>query len=165
MSATASSLEQLRTCVWNRVEEFIRSNYENPDIGAVKVLFACVAAHRIADYAPVWTLAEAPSGSMKTEILRALDGLPSVYFVDEVTESTFISGKLNESGKGKRSTPASFLHRMGCSINCAILRAEGTNEKLRSLRSELNLNPEQSWEKGGSTSHPRRHLSSGLPLL
>ncbi len=113
MSATASSLERLRTCVWNRLEEFIRSNYENPDIGAVKVLFACVAAHRIADYAPVWTLAEAPSGSMKTEMLRALNGLPSVYFVDEVTESTFISGKLNESGKGKRSTPASFLHRMG----------------------------------------------------
>ena len=34
MSVTASSPEQLRTGVWNRLEEFIRSNYENPDIEA-----------------------------------------------------------------------------------------------------------------------------------
>ena len=113
MSATASSLEQVRTCLWNRLEEFIRSNYENPDIGAVKVIFASVAAHRITEYPPAWVLAEAPSGSMKTEILRALEGLPSVHLVDEVTERTFISGKLDEPTKGKRATPASFLHRIG----------------------------------------------------
>ena len=108
MSATASNTPPPPRG-WAALEEFIRANYESPDIGAVKVILACVVAHRIADYPPAWVLAEAPSGSMKTEILRALEGLPSVHLVDEVTESTFISGKMDEPGKGKRATPASFL--------------------------------------------------------
>jgi hypothetical protein len=49
---------------------------------------------------------------MKTEILKTLDGLPGVYFLDEVTPNTFISGKVDAPGK-KRTTPASLLHRIG----------------------------------------------------
>lgn len=54
----------------------------------------------------------APAGSMKTEILKSLDGLPSVHLVDEVTANTFISGKLSQPGE-QRTTPASLLHRIG----------------------------------------------------
>jgi hypothetical protein len=112
MLATANS-RKLHAELWKRLETFLYANYENPDIGAVKVMFAVVAAHRITDYPPAWLLVIAPSGSMKTEILRALEGLPSIHFVDEVTESTFISGKFDEPGKNKQSHPASLLHRIG----------------------------------------------------
>jgi hypothetical protein len=98
---------------WQAVEAALRAHFENPDIEAAQILFACVAAHRITDYPPVWDMLIAPSGSMKTALLDSLQGLKRVYFVDEVTQNTFISGKVDDRGKAKRKTPASLLHRIG----------------------------------------------------
>jgi len=78
----------------------------------IQVILAAVAAHRIQDHPPVWVLAIAPPGSMKTAILESLHGLPSVHFVDEVTANTFISGKIDAPRK-KRKAPAGYLHRIG----------------------------------------------------
>jgi hypothetical protein len=97
---------------FNEVERVLRTHFENPDIEAAKVIFACVAAHRIEDHPPAWLLAIAPPGSMKTVILESLISLPSVHFPDEVTDKTFISGKMDPLGS-KRKTPASYLHRIG----------------------------------------------------
>jgi hypothetical protein len=97
---------------FNEIECVLRKHFENPDVEAAKIILACVAAHRIEDRPPVWVLAIAPPGSMKTAILESLHGLPSIPFVDEVTDKTFISGKVDEPGK-TRKTPASYLHRIG----------------------------------------------------
>jgi hypothetical protein len=94
------------------IARVLAQHFEAPDIEAVKVILACVAAHRITDYPPAWALPIAPSGSLKTVVLETLRGLPSVRFVDEVTDKTFISGKM-DGPKGKRKTPASYLHRIG----------------------------------------------------
>jgi hypothetical protein len=101
-----------RALLWQQIETFLTENYLNPDIDAAKIMFATVASHRIADYPPAWAMGIAPAGSMKTEILKSLDGLPSVYLVDEVTANTFISGKHSQPGE-PRTTPASLLHRIG----------------------------------------------------
>lgn len=101
-----------RALLWQRIESYLSANYLNPDISAAKIILASVASHRITDYPPAWALGIAPAGSMKTEILKSLDGLPSVYLVDEVTANTFISGKISQPGE-QRTTPASLLHRIG----------------------------------------------------
>ncbi len=100
------------TCEWSLVESILNDNYDHPDCQAAKILFAGVAAHRLVDFPPAWELLMAPSGSMKTDLLESLRGLPRVNFVDEVTPKTFISGKVDDVGK-RRKCPASYLHRLG----------------------------------------------------
>ncbi len=101
-----------RLALWNKVEEVLRANYDKPEINTARAIFATVASHRIPRRVPCWAMIIAPSGSMKTEVLKSLEGLPSIHFVDTVTENTFLSGKIDGETK-KRLEPASYLHRMG----------------------------------------------------
>ncbi len=101
-----------REAIWNRLEALFKQHFFQPDIEAAKVILACVAAHRIFEYPPAWSMAIAVAGSMKTVILESLDGLPDVYLIDEVTPQTFISGKIDPEGH-QRKSPASLLHRIG----------------------------------------------------
>jgi hypothetical protein len=101
---------------WEAVKAALFANFCNPVIEAAQALFASVAAHRITGHPPAWNMLIAPSGSMKTVLLDTLQGLPSVHTLDDVTENTFISGKLDDSGpkrKAKAPMPASFLNRIG----------------------------------------------------
>jgi len=82
-----SGLQSSRESAFAKIEHLVQANYENPDIEAVKVTLACMAAHRLVEYQPAWLMLIAPSGSMKTEILRTLDGLPGVSLVDEQARS------------------------------------------------------------------------------
>jgi len=107
-----SGLQSSRESAFAKIEHLVQANYENPDIEAVKVTLACMAAHRLVEYQPAWLMLIAPSGSMKTEILRTLDGLPGVSLVDELTENTMISGKVDDPWRLRQGSP-SFLHRMG----------------------------------------------------
>ena len=97
---------------WQRIENLLERDFEQPDLAATRLILGCVAAHRIVEYPPVWMMAVAPSGSMKTVVLESLGGLSSTHFADEVTPQTFISGKLDDKRK-KRQAPASLLHRIG----------------------------------------------------
>ena len=47
---------------------------------------------------PAWLMLVAPPSTGKTEFLRALDGLPFIYFLSTLTAQTFISGKKNKDG-------------------------------------------------------------------
>jgi hypothetical protein len=96
---------------WERVESILRENYNEPDIEAAKIFYSVVAAHCITEYPPCWLLGIAPSGSMKTDLIESLRGLPRIHFADEVTANTFLSGKLDE-GKVREHSP-SLLHRIG----------------------------------------------------
>jgi hypothetical protein len=102
---------------WEAVKAALQANFHEPDIGAAQALFASVAAHRTTQHPPTWNMLVAPSGSMKTALLDTLQGLPSVHTLDDVTENTFISGKLDNSGPKQKARkapmPASFLHRIG----------------------------------------------------
>jgi hypothetical protein len=105
---------------WAEVERFLRQDYIDPDINAVRIICSCVAAHRITEHPAVWAMCVAPSGSLKTAILQSLDGLPTMHFIDEVTPNTFVSGRIPDRGdeekprrRREKREPASLLHRIG----------------------------------------------------
>jgi hypothetical protein len=106
---------------WEQVKKVLERHYFEPDVQAARVLYAAVAAHDLTG-APVWPMAVAPPSSMKTEIVRALEGLPHVHAIDSITPKTFISGQIKDPvDRRKDLPPSSLLHRLGNSavIICA----------------------------------------------
>src|SRR6478672_1761923 len=83
---------------WNKLERILRTDFHNADCEAAKVLLATVASHRVVSHPPAWLMLIAPPGSMKTALISACNGLPSVHLIDEFTTNTFISGKLDDPG-------------------------------------------------------------------
>jgi len=104
-----------RSARWEKLEAAMVAHYHEPEIEAARVLFSAVAAHRLPG-PPVWPMVVAPPGSMKTDLVESLEGLPRVHLVDTVTPHTFLSGHIDD-GKGrrneKRKAHASLLHRIG----------------------------------------------------
>ena len=92
---------------WESLEAVLLAHCHDPDLEAVRVLFSAVAAHRLPGQ-PVWLMLVAPPGSMKTELLEALGGLPNVHLVDRLTPNSFLSGQV-----ARARAPASLLHRIG----------------------------------------------------
>jgi hypothetical protein len=98
---------------WDEVVRVLNTHYHEPDIQAARALYSGVAAHDLKGQ-PVWPMAVAPPGSMKTELIRALDGLDRVHSIDGVTAKTFISGQIRDKGKsGAQLRASSLLHRIG----------------------------------------------------
>lgn len=95
---------------WYVVETVLLKHHHQPDLQAARALYAAIAAHRLKGQ-PVWPMLVAPPGSMKTDLLAALDGLPRVHLVDRVTPNTFLSGQI-KNGKAT-ATSSSLLHRIG----------------------------------------------------
>ena len=92
---------------WDSLQAVLQAHYHQPDLEAVRVLYSAVAAHRLPGQ-PVWLILVAPPGSMKTELLEALSGLPTVHLVDRLTPNSFLSGQV-----ARARAPASLLHRIG----------------------------------------------------
>src|SRR5215469_15600632 len=76
-----------------KLEQAIAKHHHKPDLEAARIVYASVAAHYIPGQ-PVWPMLVAPPGSMKTELLNGMDGLPQIHFIDVITPKTFISGHL-----------------------------------------------------------------------
>jgi hypothetical protein len=96
---------------WNKVVKVLQENYHNPDIQAVRAVYSAFAAHRLSGQ-PVWLMLVAPPGSMKTEILNALEGQDNTHFIDQITPNTFISGKIPDPA-AKSKIPSGLRHRIG----------------------------------------------------
>jgi hypothetical protein len=98
---------------WDAVVAALNRHYHEPDIQAARALYSGVAAHDLKGQ-PVWPMAVAPPSSMKTELIRALDGLDRVHSIDSVTAKTFISGQIQDRNEGgAQGRPSSLLHRIG----------------------------------------------------
>lgn len=125
---------------WNAVVRVLNTHYHQPDIEAARALYASVAAHDL-DGQPVWPMAIAPPGSMKSELITALEDLPGVFLVDAVTPKTFLSGQIPDE-RTPTDRKASLLHRIGASGIILIpdfstvqgMRAEERGEVLSILR-------------------------------
>jgi hypothetical protein len=102
--------------LWTDVERVIKTHYYAPDLKAARALYSSIMAHNL-EGPPVWPMLVAPPGSMKTELLNALSGLPSFYLIDVITPQAFISGQI--ANGGNRSP--SLLNRIGKSgiVICA----------------------------------------------
>ena len=104
-------MEKQPTYPWENLASVLSKHHHKPDLEAVRAVYAACAAHRL-NGSPVWTMNVAPPGSMKTELIEALDGLPGVHLIDQITANTFISGQIDDP-KNPRKQPASLLHRIG----------------------------------------------------
>jgi hypothetical protein len=96
---------------WSGVEAALLKHHHEPDLLAARILYSGFAAHKLMG-APVWPMLVAPPGSMKTELLNGLKDLPNVYFVDQLTPQTFLSGQIPDPLKPTKIS-ASLLHRIG----------------------------------------------------
>ena len=92
---------------WESLKSVLQEHHHQPDFEAVRVVYSAVAAHRLSGQ-PVWLMLVASPGSMKTELLEALSGLPGVHLVDRLTPNSLLSGQV-----GRSRAPASLLHRIG----------------------------------------------------
>jgi hypothetical protein len=91
----------------------LRAHYHQPDIEAIEIVLAAVAAHYVDDADPIWLFLEGPPGTGKTEMgLNPLDGLPKVIPLGDLTPNTFLSGWGAKNGKAADS----LLHQGGDSI-------------------------------------------------
>src|SRR5258706_1840810 len=68
---------------WEKVEAVLKQHFHQPDTEPVRAAYSAIAAHRLAGQ-PVWAMLVAPPGSLKTEGLNAIKGLPGVHTVDQV---------------------------------------------------------------------------------
>ena len=96
---------------WKQVASTLAAHYYKPDIEGARGLYSAVAAHYLVG-PQVWPMIVAPPGSMKTELVEALDGIHDLHLIDKITPNSFLSGQV-EDRKNKRTVSASLLHRIG----------------------------------------------------
>lgn len=78
------------------------------DDSIVEVVLAVAATTRIAAD-PLWIMLIAPPGSGKTELLRSLKGVPDFYYLDRITEATFITGHKDMTGVLEKSNRKNIM--------------------------------------------------------
>lgn len=71
------------------------------DRWAVDIILATLIGNALIPRDPVWTMIVAPSSGGKTTLIAPSTGVPHVYFVDDLTEKTLLSGY---KVKGKESS-------------------------------------------------------------
>lgn len=96
---------------WDAVVSVLNKHYHEADMQAARALYSAVAAHDLQGQ-PVWPMAVAPPGSMKSELITALDGLQNIFLVDAITPKTFLSGQIADD-RTPTDRPSSLLHRVG----------------------------------------------------
>lgn len=62
------------------------------DHHTIDVLMATVIGNTLIDRDPIWLMLVAPSSGGKTTLLSPIVDIPNVYFVDDLTEKTLLSG-------------------------------------------------------------------------
>jgi len=65
------------------------------DTQVVEVLLATIIANRLPTD-PVWLFIIAPPSSAKTELIRALNKIPQIYSISNLTPQTFVSGRISK---------------------------------------------------------------------
>lgn len=92
------------------LEAEVRKVYLIPDTGIIRVLCATVIANKL-KLDPVWLMIVASSSGGKSELINALNGLPYIHPISDVTMNTFASGF-----KGKPGEETSLLWKANYGI-------------------------------------------------
>ncbi|MFC1551563.1 hypothetical protein ACFL6P_03250 [Candidatus Latescibacterota bacterium] len=82
------------------VKNIAHSFLELEDDSFIDVALATVVGNKF-DSDPIWIFIKGPPSSVKTELLRAMDGHESVVFISSLTANTLASG-YNPDGKNKK---------------------------------------------------------------
>lgn len=80
------------------VDRVFQESLHLPDLGALHVVLATIAANRMAGE-PVWLLFIGPPSSAKTETVETLSDLPEIYTLSTTTKAGLLSGA-TERGTG-----------------------------------------------------------------
>src|SRR5215469_2457264 len=113
--ATPAAANSFRTGhLFERVASALQKHHHKPDLQAVLGAYAAIAAHRLPGQ-PVWAMLVAPPGSMKTDLLAALEGLPRVHLIDCLSPNTFLSVQVKDRKGPVTDHSPSLLHRIGLS--------------------------------------------------
>jgi len=62
------------------------------DEHAIEMIVASVIGNLLIDRDPLWIFIVAPSSGGKSTLVAPIGGIPSVHFIDDLTEKTFLSG-------------------------------------------------------------------------
>lgn len=148
----------VREALWKNILALFHAHFDSPEIIGAQIIFATMASQVFKELSANWLMAIAPSGSMKTAILNSLHDLPRVFFIDQITANTFLSGQLDEKGK-PRQGPPSLLHEMGkdailiCSDFSTWLTL--SRDTYASVMSQLRrIHDEELNKRTGSADHP-----------
>ena len=94
------------------LENYINQHFLVADRGIVRLICATVIANRLQGD-PVWLFVIAPSSGLKSEIIRALDGVTGIYPLSSLTPRTLISGQRASTGEEtsllKKMLPSSIF--------------------------------------------------------
>jgi hypothetical protein len=83
-------------CTLQDVKQIVRKHLTLDDYRIVDIILAVVIAN-LFPTDPLWMLILGASSTAKTELLAALDGLPMMFFISDLTTNTLISGKKDAS--------------------------------------------------------------------
>lgn len=127
---------ELATRSTTALEQFtthLKQHYYQPDIEAIEIVLAVVAAHYVLDADPIWLFLEGPPGTGKTEMgITPLYGLPDAIPLGDITPNTFLSGRADH-GDHK----ASLLQQGGSSILFTIKDFTTMMSKRPDVRAEI----------------------------
>ena len=84
------------TCTLQDVKQVVRKHLLLDDYRIVDIILAVVIAN-LFKTDPLWMLIIGASSTAKTELLAALDGLPMMFFISDLTTNTLVSGKKDAS--------------------------------------------------------------------
>jgi hypothetical protein len=83
-------------CTLQEVKTVVKKHLLLDDYTIVDIILAVVIAN-LFKTDPLWMLILGASSTAKTELLAALDGLPMMFFVSDLTANTLVSGKKDAS--------------------------------------------------------------------
>ena len=84
------------TCTLQDVKKVVQKHLLLDDYTIVDIILAVVIANFFKTD-PLWMLIIGASSTAKTELLAALDGLPMIFFLSDLTTNTLVSGKKGAS--------------------------------------------------------------------
>lgn len=89
----------MTTTTLTDVDRVFQETLHMPDLGALHVILATVAANRMAGE-PVWLLLIGPPASAKTETVETLNDLPETVTLSSTTKAGLLSGSTERGGTG-----------------------------------------------------------------
>jgi hypothetical protein len=134
------------------VETVFTRWYQLRDLEPIHVTLGAIMANRL-DSDPLWLFLVAPPGSLKTEIIRALSGIDSVYPLSNLTAQTFASGY-----QTKGEEPSLLLLTFDYVMDTRLTSTAGPMRGCRTTRVAENHGPDGTAAVGG---HP---IDEGVPV-
>ena len=90
---------KLKKHQWDEIGDFLNHWFYKPDLDALAISLAAYISHLDLSIEPVWLFVIGPSSTGKTHIIcNALNCLPSVREISDITPSSFVSGMKKKSG-------------------------------------------------------------------